>query len=57
MHNGTPDIILVVCMMSCQEYVNTVVVCLHTSGSKFGTSTNSKGFKVLPPYLRVIQVP
>lgn len=25
------------------------------SGSKFGTSINSKGYKILPPYLRVIQ--
>ena len=28
---------------------------LNILGSKFGTSTNSKGFKMLPPYLRVIQ--
>ena len=26
------------------------------AGSKFGTTTNSKGYKLLPPYLRVIQV-
>ena len=25
------------------------------AGSKFGTITNSKGYKLLPPYLRVIQ--
>ena len=35
-------------------------VILHVSrwigaGSKFGTTTNSKGYKLLPPYLRVIQ--
>ena len=29
---------------------------LSTPGSKFGTTTNSKGYKLLPPYLRVIQV-
>nr|QHX41457.1 nicotinamide phosphoribosyltransferase-like protein [Halisarca dujardinii] len=33
------------------------VVCkvLDILGSKFGTSVNDKGYKVLPPYLRVIQ--
>jgi nicotinamide phosphoribosyltransferase len=33
----------------------TVVKVLEILGSKFGTSTNSKGYKLLPPYLRVIQ--
>ena len=28
---------------------------LEILGSKFGTTTNKKGFKVLPPYIRVIQ--
>lgn len=33
------------------------VVCklLNILGDKFGTSTNDKGFKVLPPYLRILQ--
>jgi nicotinamide phosphoribosyltransferase len=33
----------------------TVVKVLEILGSKFGTTTNSKGYKLLPPYLRVIQ--
>lgn len=33
-----------------------VVKVLDTLGSKFGTTLNSKGYKVLPKYLRVIQV-
>ena len=33
-----------------------VVKVLDILGSKFGTITNSKGYKLLPPYLRVIQV-
>ena len=33
-----------------------VVKVLDILGSKFGTSTNSKGYKILPDYLRVIQV-
>ena len=33
-----------------------VVKVLDILGSKFGTITNTKGYKVLPPYLRVIQV-
>ena len=33
-----------------------VVKVLEILGSKFGTITNSKGYKLLPPYLRVIQV-
>jgi len=32
-----------------------VVQVLDILGAKFGFSTNSKGFKVLPPYVRVIQ--
>ena len=36
---------------------STVVVkVLETLGSKFGTTVNSKGYKMLPPYLRVMQV-
>ena len=36
---------------------STVVVkVLETLGSKFGTTLNSKGYKMLPPYLRVMQV-
>ena len=33
------------------------VVCklLTILGDKFGTTTNDKGFKVLPPYLRLLQ--
>ena len=33
-----------------------VVKVLEILGSKFGTTINSKGYKMLPPYLRVIQV-
>lgn len=33
-----------------------VVKVLEILGSKFGTITNSKGYKVLPSHLRVIQV-
>lgn len=33
-----------------------VVKVLDILGSKFGTVTNSKGYKVLPPYVRIIQV-
>ena len=33
-----------------------VVKVLDILGSKFGIIINSKGYKVLPPYLRVIQV-
>ena len=33
-----------------------VVKVLDILGSKFGTMTNSKGYKLLPDYLRVIQV-
>ena len=33
-----------------------VVKVLDILGSKFGTTINSKGYKILPPYLRVIQV-
>ncbi|CAL4067443.1 unnamed protein product [Meganyctiphanes norvegica] len=32
-----------------------VVKCLEILGAAFGTSTNSKGYKVLPPYIRLIQ--
>lgn len=32
-----------------------VVKCLELLGSKFGTTTNTKGFKLLPPYIRLIQ--
>ena len=32
-----------------------VVKCLEILGKAFGTLTNSKGYKLLPPYLRVIQ--
>ena len=27
----------------------------HYQGDRFGTTTNSKGYKMLPPFLRVIQ--
>ena len=33
-----------------------VVKVLDILGSKFGTTVNTKGYKVLPPYIRVIQV-
>ena len=33
-----------------------VVKVLEILGSKFGTTINSKGYKLLPPYLRIIQV-
>ena len=33
-----------------------VVKVLDILGSKFGFKTNSKGYKVLPDYLRIIQV-
>ncbi len=33
-----------------------VVKVLDTLGAKFGTTRNSKGYKMLPNYLRVIQV-
>lgn len=29
--------------------------CLEVLGKAFGNTTNEKGFKMLPPYLRVIQ--
>jgi len=32
-----------------------VIKCLELLGSKFGVKTNTKGFKVLPDYIRVIQ--
>jgi nicotinamide phosphoribosyltransferase len=32
-----------------------VVECLEKLGGKFGTTTNDKGFKLLPPYIRIIQ--
>ena len=34
-----------------------MVICYISNvlGSKFGTVTNTKGYKLLPPYLRVIQ--
>lgn len=32
-----------------------VLAVLDMLGSRFGFTTNSKGFKVLPPYLRIIQ--
>ncbi|KAI0233872.1 Nicotinamide phosphoribosyltransferase [Lamellibrachia satsuma] len=32
-----------------------VVKVLEILGNKFGTTTNGKGYKMLPPYLRVIQ--
>ncbi|KAL5484004.1 hypothetical protein EMCRGX_G020430 [Ephydatia muelleri] len=32
-----------------------VVQVLDVLGSKFGYETNSKGFKVLPPYIRILQ--
>nr|XP_032819019.1 nicotinamide phosphoribosyltransferase-like isoform X1 [Petromyzon marinus]XP_032819020.1 nicotinamide phosphoribosyltransferase-like isoform X2 [Petromyzon marinus] len=32
-----------------------VLKVLNILGEKFGTTTNERGFKVLPPYLRVIQ--
>ncbi|XP_050414175.1 nicotinamide phosphoribosyltransferase isoform X2 [Patella vulgata] len=32
-----------------------VVKTLDILGSKFGTTTNTKGYKVLPPYVRIIQ--
>lgn len=33
----------------------TVLKVLNILGEKFGTSLNGKGFKMLPPYIRVIQ--
>lgn len=33
-----------------------VLKVLQILGSKFGTKVNSKGYKVLPPYIRVVQV-
>ncbi len=33
-----------------------VVKVLNILGSKFGTTINSKGYKMLPPCVRVIQV-
>lgn len=33
-----------------------VLKVLEILGSKFGTTLNSKGYKLLPPYIRVIQV-
>ena len=33
-----------------------VVKVLNLLGLKFGTTLNSKGYKMLPPYIRVIQV-
>lgn len=35
--------------------VAVVLKVLNILGSKFGTVTNKKGFKELPPYLRIIQ--
>ncbi|XP_036357641.1 nicotinamide phosphoribosyltransferase-like [Octopus sinensis] len=34
---------------------DVVIKVLEILGRKFGTSTNSKGYKLLPPYIRVIQ--
>ncbi len=33
-----------------------VVKVLEILGSKFGFTINSKGYKLLPPYIRIIQV-
>ena len=33
-----------------------VVKCLELLGQAFGTTLNSKGFKQLPPFVRLIQV-
>ena len=39
------------------EVCHLVILLLYVfAGSKFGTTTNSKGYKLLPPYLRIIQV-
>lgn len=32
-----------------------VVKCLELLGAAFGTTTNAKGFKMLPSYVRLIQ--
>ncbi|XP_062605553.1 nicotinamide phosphoribosyltransferase-like, partial [Saccostrea cucullata] len=37
------------------EPSEVVVKVLNILGNKFGTITNSKGYKLLPPYLRIIQ--
>ncbi|EGD73908.1 nicotinamide phosphoribosyltransferase [Salpingoeca rosetta] len=37
------------------NWVEVVVKCLELLGEAFGTLTNSKGYKLLPPYLRLIQ--
>ena len=46
---------LVVCHDS-GDPATVVVKVLEILGSKFGTTTNSKGYKLPPPYLRIIQV-
>lgn len=32
-----------------------VIKCLELLGDRFGTETNSKGYRMLPPYIRLIQ--
>eukprot|EP00048_Salpingoeca_helianthica_P005776 m.91413 g.91413 ORF g.91413 m.91413 type:complete len:497 (+) comp13735_c1_seq1:214-1704(+) len=32
-----------------------VVKCLHLLGAAFGTTTNANGYKLLPPFIRIIQ--
>ena len=40
----------------CGDPPTVVIKVLDILGSKFGFTINSKGYQVLPPYLRVIQV-
>ena len=36
-------------------FICNILFISNVLGSKFGTVTNTKGYKLLPPYLRVIQ--
>ena len=38
-------------------HITIILYCqvLNILGEKFGTSVNSKGYKMLPPYIRVVQ--
>lgn len=49
-HGGT-----VVIRPDSGDPILTVQKCLMLMEEKFGVTTNSKGFKVLPPYVRIIQ--
>ena len=51
---GTEKNAITVQLLLTLDFVQIILI-LHFTGSKFGTTTNTKGYKMLPPYLRVIQ--